>query len=141
MDTIILKLDWAKKGRISYPLPKIPSSQSAFSSRSHGPFLFSAEKSVQFFSGRPRNYRGLFLLLKRMKVWVADQVGNIKSHIFNNDGSTELNSSIIETVSTPRDHGGYVQIMAHAKWKTSNKYIVITPPIHSLLRSVSLSGI
>jgi len=63
-----------------------------------------------------------------MKVWVADQVGNIKSHLFNDDGSTELNSPIIETVSTPQDHGGYVQIMAHAKWKTSNKYIVISPP-------------
>jgi len=62
-----------------------------------------------------------------MKVWVADELGQIKSCTVENK-AVEGGSLLAETksVSSSEDHdrSDYVQIMAHAKWEASGKSTV-----------------
>jgi hypothetical protein len=59
-----------------------------------------------------------------MKIWVADELGQIKSCTVENN-AVEGGSPLSHTkpISSKEDHdrGDYVQIMAHAKWETSGK--------------------
>lgn len=62
-----------------------------------------------------------------MKVWVADELGQIKSCTVENkavEGCSLLSDT--KTVSSSEDHdrSDYVQIMAHAKWEASGKSAV-----------------
>ena len=64
-----------------------------------------------------------------MKVWVADELGQIKSCSAETkvvEGGSVLSN--ITSVSSSEDHdrSDYVQIMAHAKWEISGESLVNT---------------
>ena len=62
-----------------------------------------------------------------MKVWVADELGHIKScSMDNSQGEGGLLQSETSLLESSHDHGrsDYVQIMAHVKWETAGKSTV-----------------
>ncbi len=62
-----------------------------------------------------------------MKIWVADELGQIKSCIVENkavEGNALLSDTQPVSSSEVHDRSDYVQIMAHAKWETSGKSLV-----------------
>jgi hypothetical protein len=73
-----------------------------------------------------------------MKVWVADEIGRIKSCTLEYsaaEGGSLLTDTKPVPINEEHDRSDYVQIMTHAKWETPNKilvciYIVIFVDIH-----------
>ena len=62
-----------------------------------------------------------------MKVWVADELGQIKScSVDNSPVEGELLQSETSLLESSQGHGrsDYVQIMAHVKWETTGKSMV-----------------
>ena len=62
-----------------------------------------------------------------MKVWVADELGQIKScSVDNSPVEGELLQSETSLLESSQGHGrsDYVQIMAHVKWETAGKSMV-----------------
>jgi hypothetical protein len=62
-----------------------------------------------------------------MKIWVADELGQIKSCTVENNaaqGNALLSDTQPVSSSENHDRSDYVQIMAHAKWETSGKSLV-----------------
>jgi hypothetical protein len=63
-----------------------------------------------------------------MKVWVADELGQIKScSVDNGPVEGELlqsETSLLESSSQGHGRSDYVQIMAHVKWETAGKSMV-----------------
>jgi hypothetical protein len=65
-----------------------------------------------------------------LKVWVADELGQIKSCSVESrteEGNPTVSKTELVASSEGHDRSDYVQIMAHAKWRTSEKTIVQTP--------------
>lgn len=63
----------------------------------------------------------------KMKVWVADEIGKIKSCTLENsaaEGGSLLTDTKPVPISEDYDRSEYVQIMTHAKWETSKKILV-----------------
>jgi len=59
-----------------------------------------------------------------MKIWVADELGQIKSCVLENklgDGNPLSSETTPVPSNDQHDRGDYVQILAHAKWPKSDK--------------------
>ena len=71
-----------------------------------------------------------------MKVWVADELGKIKSCVLEDklgDGNP-LSSELTPIPSSDQhDRGDYVQILAHAKWPKSDKVRVTLAQLHAVI--------
>jgi len=71
-----------------------------------------------------------------MKVWVADELGKIKSCVLEDklgDGNP-LSSELTPLHSSDQhDRGDYVQILAHAKWPKSDKVRVNLAHLHTVI--------
>jgi hypothetical protein len=66
-----------------------------------------------------------------MKIWVADEVGQIKSCSFENgqvDGKPVLSDAEVTPSPEKHDRRDYVQIMTAVKWQESGKSMVRSPP-------------
>jgi hypothetical protein len=62
-----------------------------------------------------------------MKIWVADELGQIKSCTVENtavEGNALFSDTQPVSSSECHDRSDYVQIMAHAKWEASGKSLV-----------------
>jgi len=62
-----------------------------------------------------------------VKIWVADDLGQIKSCSFDRHGdeASSIVSEVIPVVTeVNHDRSDYVQIMAHANWETPEKSMV-----------------
>lgn len=65
--------------------------------------------------------------LDGMKIWVADELGQIKSCTVENkaaEGNALFSDTQLVSSSEDHDRSDYVQIMAHAKWEISGKSLV-----------------
>jgi hypothetical protein len=78
-----------------------------------------------------------------LKIWVADELGQVKSCSVQSrteEGNPTVSETEVVSSSEGHDRSDYVQIMAHAKWKTPQKTMVLT--LHfttlNLARLVSL---
>jgi hypothetical protein len=63
-----------------------------------------------------------------LKIWVADELGQIKSCSIQSrteEGNPTVSETEVVSSSEGHNRSDYVQIMAHAKWKTSEKTMVL----------------
>jgi hypothetical protein len=67
-----------------------------------------------------------------MKIWVADELGQIKTCSFENtggeDGRPSLSDAEVASSTDRHNRGEYVQIMTHVQWDVSGKSMVKCPP-------------
>jgi hypothetical protein len=65
-----------------------------------------------------------------MKIWMANELGQIKYYPLDSPQREDVEQSAhLETLTTEaaQNPADYVQIMTHAKWKTSNRLFVPIP--------------
>jgi hypothetical protein len=63
-----------------------------------------------------------------LQIWVADEVGQIKSCSVQSrteEGNPTVSETEVVSSSEGHDRSKYVQIMAHAKWNTPEKTMVL----------------